>query len=119
MTEANQINNIDDYISQYSNEIQLILRRVRQVIADSAPDATERISYRMPCFWLNGPLIYFAAQKNHLGVYPTASGISAFRSKLAEYKTSKGAVQFSYDKPIPYDLIAEITRFKVEEVTQP
>lgn len=106
---------IDEYIIQYEGEVKTILEKTREAIRAAAPDAIEKISYRMPCFWQGGPLIYFAAMKNHLGVYPTANGMEAFRGKLTEYKTSKGAVQFPYKKPIPYDLIVEITRFRVKE----
>jgi len=66
----------------------------------------------MPCFWQDGPLIYFAAMKNHLGVYPTADGMDAFKDRLSKYKTSKGAVQFPYSRPIPYDLISEMAAFR-------
>ena len=106
---------IDDYIAQFDGDVRDILVKVREVIRAAAPEAEERISYRMPCFWQGGPLIYFAAMKHHLGIYPTGSGMEAFRDRLAGYKTSKGAVQFSYGKPIPYELIAEIAQFRARE----
>ena len=106
---------IDGYIAQFPEEVQAILRNVRATIRENAPDATEKISYGMPCYWKGGALIYFAAMKNHLGIYPANSGVAAFADRLAGYKTSKGAIQFPWGKPIPYDLIAEITRFRVSE----
>ena len=106
---------IDSYIAQFDGDVRDILVKVRETIHAAAPEAEERISYRMPCFWQGGALIYFAAMKHHLGIYPTASGMAAFRDRLARYKTSKGAVQFPYGKPIPYDLIAEMARFRALE----
>ena len=108
---------IDEYIAQAPVERQDILKNVRQVIRENAPDATEKISYQMPCFWQGTNLIYFAAMKGHLGIYPTRSGMIAFADKLAGYKTSKGAIQIPWDKPVPYDLIAEITRARIAEAT--
>lgn len=107
---------IDEYLVQFPEGTQRILHKVRQVIQENAPNATEKISYGMPCFWQGENLIYFAAMKGHLGIYPTKSGVSAFVGKLTDYKTSKGAIQIPWDKPVPYDLIAEITRFRVSEV---
>ena len=104
---------IDEYIADQQSEVQPILTNVRNIIRAAAPEAEERISYRMPCFWQGGPLIYFAAMKNHLGIYPTASGMKAFKDRLSSYKTSKGAIQFPYNKPIDYELIAEITKSRV------
>ena len=104
---------IEEYIAQQPEKVRPILRKTRETITNAAPKAEERIHYRMPCFWLNGPLIYFAGMKNHLGIYPTANGIEAFKDRLSEYKFSKGAIQFPYNKEIDYDLIAEITRWRV------
>lgn len=106
---------IDEYISQFSPEVQEILKTLRKVIKESAPEAQEKISYRMPTFFLNGNLVYFAAFKNHIGFYPTASGIQAFESKLSSYKRAKGSVQFPLEKPLPYDLIREIVKYRVAE----
>ena len=82
-------------------------------IREAAPQATERISYGMPCLYLNGNLVYFGAGKNHIGFYPTPAGIEAFKEEFAGYKWSKGAVQFPLDKPIPYELITRIVQFRV------
>ncbi len=109
---------IDEYIALCPVEVQPVLREIRRVIKETAPEATERISYRMPSFYLNGNVAYFAAFKNHIGFYPTGSGIEAFKDELSGYTWSKGAVQFPLGDPIPYDLIRRMVRFKVEENTK-
>lgn len=106
---------IDEYILQFSPEVQEKLQSLKNVIKESAPDAEEKMSWQMPTFALHGNLVHFAAYKKHIGFYPGASGIDAFRHKLSEYKGSKGAVQFPIEKPIPYELISEIVRFRVAE----
>lgn len=106
---------IDDYILQFLPEVQEILKTLRKVIRESAPDATEKISYQMPTFTLHGNLVHFAAYKKHIGFYPTSSGIAAFQQELLEYKGAKGSVQFPLDKPIPYELISKIVKFRVAE----
>lgn len=111
----NDYKNIDEYISLYPSEIQDKLQELRKVIKESAPEATEKISWRMPTFDLYGNLVHFAVFKKHIGFYPGADGIAEFQERIAEYKSSKGAVQFPIDKPIPYDLIREIVRFRVKE----
>ncbi|HEY4550590.1 MAG TPA: DUF1801 domain-containing protein [Bacillus sp. (in: firmicutes)] len=110
-----KFNSIDEYIGLYPSEIQDILTTLRKVIKESAPEATEKISYQMPTFAMHGNLVHFAAYKKHIGFYPAASGVAAFTDKLVEYKTSKGAIQFSIDKPLPYELIKEIVQFRVDE----
>ena len=106
---------IDEYIKTFPADIQSILKKIRQTIQEAAPDAVEVISYQMPAFKLNGILVYFAAHKNHIGFYPTSSGIKAFKVELEPYKSSKGAVQFPLDKPIPLDLVKRIVVFRVKE----
>ena len=106
---------IDEYIQTFPPDIQKILTKIRQTIRGSAPGAEEAISYRMPVFRLNGNLVYFAAFKHHIGFYPTASGIAAFKPELSAYTWSKGAVQFPLDQPVPYDLIKKIVVFRVQE----
>lgn len=106
---------IDEYIAQFTDEIQVILQNIRNEIKKAAPEANEKISYQMPAFDLNGILVYFAAFKNHIGFYPTASGIEAFKDELTGYKWSKGAIQFPLDQPIPYDLVQKITLYRVNE----
>ncbi len=106
---------IDTYIAQFPDEIQALLQKVRETIRKAAPMATEKISWQMPTFYLNGNLVHFAALKNHIGFYPTPSGIDAFADELAEYRTTKGAVQFPYSKNIPYALITKVVKFRVKE----
>lgn len=115
MATASGEKEVDDYISGFPEEIRSILTKLRKVIRKAAPNATETISYRMPTFKLNGNLVHFAAFKNHIGFYPTPSAISAFEKELSAYHTSKGAIQFPNDKPIPYELIEKIVRFRVKE----
>lgn len=88
---------------------------MRQTIRESAPEAEEAISYRIPTFKLNVNLVHFAAFKNHVGFYPTSSGIEAFKKELSKYKGAKGSVQFPIDKPIPYDLVRKIVEYRVKE----
>jgi len=107
---------IDEYIQIYPEEVQKILKKIRQTIREAAPDALEAISYQMPTYKLKGKnLVHFASFKNHIGFYPTPSGITAFGKELSPYKQGKGSVQFPIDKPIPYELIREIVEFRVEE----
>lgn len=108
---------IDEYIALFPEEVRRILGQVRQTIRQAAPDAQEKISWQMPTFWQNGNLVHFAAAKNHIGLYPGESGVRVFADRLTDYKTSKGAIQFPLTQPIPYDLITEITRFRVQENT--
>lgn len=115
--EENKItyNTIDEYIVQFPPEVQETLKTLRKVIKELVPDAVEKISYQMPTFALHGNLVHFAKHKNHIGFYPAASGIAAFKDELSEYKGSKGAVQFPINKPLPYELISEIVKFRVAE----
>lgn len=106
---------IDEYITGFSPEIQEILQQIRNAIQAAAPDAREKISYQMPTFELEGNLVHFAAYKSHIGFYPTPSGTEKFQEKIARYKAGKGSIQFPLDQPIPYDLIREITEFRVQE----
>lgn len=117
MEAIKNMNTIDEYIAQFPPEVQSRLESLRKVIREIAPEAGERISWRMPTFTLNGNLVHFAAHKAHIGFYPGAGGIEAFKDKLSEYKSSKGAVQFPNNKPLPYDLIKEIVAFRVSENT--
>ena len=109
---------IDDYIAAFPPDIQASLQAIRATIRAAAPEATETISYAMPTYKLHGNLVHFAAFKNHIGFYPAPSGIENFKDQLASYKTSKGALQFPLDRPIPHALIAEIVRFRVRENTE-
>jgi len=106
---------IDEYISGFPEEIQVILKNIRDVIRQEAPEAEERISYNMPTFYYHGNLVHFAVFKKHIGFYPTPGGIQAFAQELLPYKTSKGAIRFPLDQPIPYPLIRKIVAFRVKE----
>lgn len=114
--EKQEYSSVDEYIALFSEEVQDILKQVRQTIREAAPEAIEKISWQMPTFWQKENLIHFAAMKNHIGLYPGEKGVRVFTDKLTGYKTSKGAIQFPIDGPIPYGLISEITRFRVGEV---
>jgi len=111
--------NIDEYISFQPNSWQEMLKKVRDTIKEAAPGAIESISYAMPAWKFRGkPLVYFALNRNHLGFYATPSANIAFREDLKEYKSSKGAVQFPLDKPIPYELIRRVVQYKLVEINK-
>lgn len=107
--------NIDEYIASFPRDIQEILEKIRTTIREAAPTATEKISYQLPTFALNGNLVHFGAFKKHVGFYPASAGIAEFRTELSAYEHSKGTVKFPLDKPIPYDLISRIVAFRVQE----
>lgn len=115
MDTKTKFQNIDEYISLFPKDVQAILESLRQTIRKAAPKAEEAISYQMPTFKLNGNLVHFAAYKNHVGFYPTPSGIEAFKKELSKYKNSKGAVQFPIDEKLPLGLITKIVKFRVKE----
>lgn len=107
---------IDEYIAQFPQDIQQILQQVRAVIHAAVPEATEKISYQMPTFYLGGNLIHFAAFKQHIGVYPSGSELGALKEAVAPYRTSKGTLQFPLSEPIPYELIGRVTRARAAEL---
>ncbi len=109
---------VGEYIAQFPPEVQEKLQTLRQAIREAAPQAQEKISWGMATFTLYGNLVHFAANKNHTGFYPGANGVAAYADKLSEYETSKGAIQFPYNKPLPLELVKEIVRFRVQENTQ-
>jgi uncharacterized protein YdhG (YjbR/CyaY superfamily) len=106
---------VDEYIANFPADVQEKLRQVREAIRAAAPDAQETISYAMPTFRLHGNLVHFAGHKNHIGFYPTPSGIEQFKNELSAYAGAKGSVQFPLDQPIPLDLIGQIVKFRVRE----
>lgn len=106
---------VDSYIATFPKDIQAILEQVRNVIKSSAPKAEEVISYNMPAYKYLGMLVYFAGYKQHIGFYPTASGITAFKTELSNYKNAKGSVQFPLDKPMPLALIKKMVKYRVKE----
>jgi len=109
------VSTIDEYILHCPAQMRKRLKELRALIARAAPAAEERISYRMPCFYLDGVLVYFAAHARHIGFYPTPSGISAFRRELAAYECSKGAVQLPLEKALPTALLRKIILFRKSE----
>jgi uncharacterized protein YdhG (YjbR/CyaY superfamily) len=110
--------NVDDYIARFTPEVQVVLNKVRETVRAAAPDATEIISYQMPAFRQNGILIYFAAWKEHLGLYPPIAGDAAIEKAVAKYAGPKGNLQFPLDKPIPYTLIKRIVKLRVKQALE-
>lgn len=107
--------NIDAYIAGFPDDMQSILKKIRLTIRKAAPEAEEKISYQIPSFTLHGGLIYFAAFKKHIGLYPAPRGAEKFKKELAAYEGGKGTVRFPLDKPIPYGLITRIVKFRANE----
>lgn len=114
----NNFSTFDEYIALFPDKVRLKLQEFRTIIHNAAPDAHVAISYAMPTFKLNGNLVHFAAYKNHFGFYPAPSAIVAFKNELLAYHTSKGAIQFPIDKPLPKKLIESIVKFRVRENLQ-
>jgi uncharacterized protein YdhG (YjbR/CyaY superfamily) len=115
VSDKSAFNAIDEYIAAFPPEVQATLQELRATIRAAAPEASEKISYQMPTFFLQGNLVHFAAYKHHIGFYPTPSGIEAFAQELAAYPLSKGAVRFPIDQPLPLELIRRIVAFRVAE----
>src|SRR5687767_1967897 len=110
-----QFKTMDEYINTFPEDVRTILNELRQEIKEAAPEAEEAINYQMPTFTLNGNLVHFGAFKDHIGFYPTPSGIEAFKKELAPYKGAKGSVQFPIDQPLPLPLIRRIVEYRVKE----
>lgn len=106
---------VDLYIDDFPEEVQVRLRQVRDTILEAAPGAEETFAYMMPAYRLNGPLVFFGGFVKHIGFYPTPSGIETFKEEISGYKYAKGSVQFPHNKPLPLDLIRRITEFRVKE----
>jgi len=106
---------IDEYIHLFPGDVQEILVKLRQLVKKEAPDSTEAISYGIPTFKLNGNLVHFAGYKTHIGFYPEAEAINVFEKELSGYETSKGTVRFPLGKPLPYDLITKIVKYRVKK----
>ncbi len=113
--ESFVVKTIDEYIEGLPKGVQRILSELRSTIEKAAPGATEKISYRMPTFYYNGNLVHFAAFERHIGFYPTPSGIVEFQDELKKYHTSKGAIQFPIDEPLPLELVTRIVKFRVAQ----
>ena len=110
MVAAQAPNDFEDYTSAFPPRVQILLRKIRATIQDAAPEARERISYRMPAFKLNRDIAYFAAFKQHIGFYPPVRGDASLMKAVAPYAGPKGNLQFPLDEPIPYALIARIVK---------
>jgi len=106
---------VDEFIQNYPADTQAVLQGLRRAIREEAPGATEKISYGIPTFALNGNLVHFSAYEHHIGFYPGAAPIVAFADELQPYETSKGTVRFPIEKPLPMDLIRKIVRYRVEQ----
>jgi uncharacterized protein YdhG (YjbR/CyaY superfamily) len=107
---------VDDYIAAFPSATQQLLKRIRSIIRNTAPDAVESISYGMPAYKNNGkPLVYFAGYEKHIGFYATPTGHTAFKKELSSYKQGKGSVQFPLEEKLPVDLIERIVKFRLEE----
>ena len=106
---------VTEYINSFPKETQVLLLQMQSIILKTCPQAEEKIGYAMPAYRYKGALVYFAGYKNHIGFYPSGSGILEFQHKLTGYKFSKGAIQFPLDKPLPIKLITEIVKFRVKQ----
>lgn len=110
---------VDEYIQAFPQNVQSVLEEVRRTIREAAPMAEEKIAYGIPGYKLNGkPLVYFGGYEKHIGFYATPTGHSTFAKELSGYKQGKGSVQFPLDRPIPYDLISRIVKFRVKELNK-
>ena len=106
---------IDEYIAEFPKDVQAHLKKIRTTIKKAAPKAQEKISYRIPTFFQDGNLVFFAAFKNHISVYPAPRGAPEFKQELSAYEGGKGTAQFPLGKPIPYGLITRIVKFRLKE----
>jgi uncharacterized protein YdhG (YjbR/CyaY superfamily) len=110
-----QYTSMDEYIAGFPESTQQLLQQMRTAISKAAPKAEEAISYAMPTFKLHGNLVHFAGYKQHIGFYPGAGGIAAFKDEIDKYKNAKGSVQFPLDKPLPLALVTKITKYRVKQ----
>ena len=106
---------VDQYIAAFPADVKKRMQQLRKTIKAGAPNADELISYQMPGYKYFGMLVYFAAYKNHIGFYPGAGGLLEFYKELSSFKSAKGSVQFPHDRPIPYDMISKIVKFRVKQ----
>ncbi len=109
---------IDEYIAGFPRDVQVILRQIRLTIRRAAPEATETIKYQIPTFTLQGNLVSFAAYKNHIGIYPVPRGTERFQKQVAVYKSAKSTVRLPLDKPVPFELIRSLVKFRVKETRE-
>ena len=118
MTPGTKFKSVDEYLSVFPANTKAVLQEMRNTIKKAAPQAEEVISYNMPAYKLNGILVYFAGYANHVGFYPTASGMEAFKQEFSGYKNSKGAVQFPIDRPLPLALITKVVKFRISQTQE-
>lgn len=107
--------NIDEYIAPFPPEIRAILKRIRSTVRAVAPDAEEKISYQMPAFMQDGVLVYFAAFRQHIGLYPPVRGDARLEKAVAPYAGEKGNLRFPFDQSIPYPLIERIVKHRLKQ----
>lgn len=112
--ERQKFDSVDEYIRSFPDNVQRKLEEMRAIIKPLVPEAQEKISYQMPAFYKDGIIVWYAGFAKHIGFYPGADGIAAFKSELAGYKSAKGSVQFPLDKPLPAELISKMVRFRAE-----
>lgn len=111
---------VDDYVARFPAEVRTLLRKMRATIKKAAPKATQRISYGIPAFVVHGKiLVWYAAFDSHIGLYPKAAAIAAFKRELSRYKFAKGSIQFPFTEPLPVDLIGRIVEFRLEQERRP
>jgi len=116
MKNMPEYKDIDEYIAFYPQDVQEKLQKIRKLIHEEAPEATEAISYGIPTFKLFGKnLVHFGGFKEHISFFPTSSPFEHFKEELKDYATTNGTIQFPNDKEIPYDLIKKITQFRIQE----
>ena len=106
---------VDQYIAAFPADVKKRMQQLRTTIKAAAPKAEEVISYQMPGYKYLGMLVYFAAYKNHIGFYPGAGGVLEFYKELSSFKSAKGSVQFPHDRPIPFEIISKIVKFRVKQ----
>jgi len=115
MIKSDTPTTIDDYISAFPDEVQLVLKEFRKIVNDAAHDAEEKISYGIPTLFLNGNLVHFGGYKSHIGFYPGPGGITEFKDQLSDYELSKGTIKFPLSKPLPVEIISRITEYRATE----
>ena len=115
MKPGTKFESVDQYIATFPASTKKILKEMRMTIKEAAPDAEEVISYNMPAFKQQGILVYYAGYGKHIGFYPVSSAITAFKKDLSDFELSKGTVRFPLDRPIPFDLVTKIVKFRVAE----
>lgn len=113
--KASTPKNIDDYVALFSPEVRAILQKIRSTVKQAAPEAEETISYRIPAFKFHGILVYFAAFKNHIGLYPPVRGDAKLEKSVAIYAGEKGNLKLPLDRAIPYSLIEKIVKLRVKQ----